>query len=73
MMDEWQTIIDFDVVAVADATWRTWLQNNDISGLGDTDIRVDTGCGDHDGKRRAVRRYLIRTSALPQVKRRSLG
>ena len=67
-MAEWECIIEFKLCDQADAQWQDWQESHDISNVSPTDIRIDTGHGEIEGKTRDVRRYCIRKEALGAVK-----
>jgi hypothetical protein len=64
---EWEVIVEFKLVAEADAEWQAWQAAHDMSGVSPADIRVDTGHGEVDGRIRDVRRYWIKKEALVSV------
>ena len=63
-MDEWETIIPAAPVSDADAQWRKWLEQHDITEINLTDVRIDTG----RAERGDFRRYLIRKSVMAKIK-----
>ena len=71
-MKEYQTIIDFDHLTIADAKWHAWLETNDIANLDPDDVIVDTGRGQEAGKSYTTRRYRIRKEAMDKVKAKSI-
>ena len=63
MVDGWHLVVEPLPLAEADAAWRAWLQDHDLSRLSVDEIRVDTGRGTD----RDWRRYWIKSSALDRV------
>jgi hypothetical protein len=72
-LDEFETIVEFQPTAKADAEFRAWRENHDISRLAPTDIIVDTGRGECEGKICDVRRYRISRKMISDILVRDAG
>ncbi len=66
--DEFEVVVPFMPRAKARLAWEMWLQAHDVSSLMDTDIRIDTGRGELDGRVCDMQAYRVRKTKLVQIK-----